>query len=214
MLTAKRTIMKKIYFALIALLIVASVSAQQDFAKHLSEARTAYASGKLDESRFAMQQALQELDIITGKEVLKLLPTKMLNDNMRAERDEVTGTSGFLGVLIHREYGADAKKISADSLYNKTISLEVISNSPLIGTLNALLSLPFMGNNPDQKIIKINGYKALVQKVSGDEANKEFELQLPLNNSLLTLKAPGHTQDELIKMANTLPVAEIAKMLQ
>src|SRR5215213_7721511 len=117
--------MKKIYFAIIALLSCITVSAQQEFAKHLADARTAYAAGKLDDTRFAMQQMLQELDIITGKEVLKLLPTKMMNDNMRSERDEVSGTSGFVGVLIHREYGIDAKKLPADSLYNKTTTLEV-----------------------------------------------------------------------------------------
>jgi hypothetical protein len=206
--------MKKIYFVIIALLSITAGSAQQEFAKHLADARSAYAAGKLDDSRFAMQQMLQELDIITGKEVLKLLPTKMMNDNMRNERDEVSGTSGFVGVLIHREYGMPAKNISADSINSKTISLEIISNSPLIGSLNALLSLPFIGNSPDQKVIKIAGYKALVQKTSGDGDQKEYELQLPLNNSLITLRAPGRSQEDIIKMANTIPVAEIAKMLQ
>ena len=206
--------MKKISFAIIALLSFITVSAQQEFAKHLSEARTAYAAGKLDDSRFAMQQMLQELDIITGKEVLKLLPAKMMNDNVRPGSDNVSGASGFFGVMIHREYGVPVKGIPADSLESKTVSLEIISNSPLIGTLNALLSLPFVGNNPDQKIIKINGYKALVSKNSGANDRPEYELQLPLNNSLVTLRAPGRSQDDIIKMANTLPVAEIAKMLQ
>lgn len=205
--------MKKISFVFICFITAATTFAQQDFAKHLSEARTAYAAGKLDDTRFAMQQMLQELDMITGKEVLKLLPAKMGNENVRANRDNVSGTSGFIGVLIHREYGAPLKNTAADSL-TKTVSLEIISNSPLIGTLNALLSLPFVGNNPDQKIIKINGYKAIVQKVSGNDEQKDFELQLPLNNSLVTLRAPGYTQDDVIKMANTLPVGEIAKMLQ
>lgn len=206
--------MKKIFFVLTSLITAATVFAQQDFTKHLAEARTAYAAGKLDDSRFAMQQMLQELDIITGKEVLKLLPAKMGNESVRANSDNVTGTSGFVGVLIHREYGAPLKNTAADSLI-KTVSLEIISNSPLIGTINALLSLPLgIGSSPDQKIIKINGYKAIVQKVSGDDEQKEFEVQLPLNNSLVTLKAPGYTQEEVIKMANTLPVAEIAKMLQ
>jgi hypothetical protein len=206
--------MKKTYLIIIALFSFIAASAQQEFNKHLADARTAYAAGKLDDTRFAMQQMLQELDIITGKEVLKLLPTKMMNDNMRGERDNVSGTSGFVGVLIHREYGIDAKKVPADSLYNKTTSLEIISNSPMIGTLNALLSLPFIGNNPDQKIIKINGYKALISKTSGDNEHPDYEMQLPLNNSLITLRAPGRSQDDLIKMANTLPVADIAKLLQ
>ncbi|MGB8191664.1 MAG: hypothetical protein WCF67_07085 [Chitinophagaceae bacterium] len=205
--------MKKIYFVLIALFSFIAVHAQQDFNKHLAEARTAYAAGKLDDARFAMQQMMQELDMITGKEVLKLLPAKMLDQNAKMDRDNVSGASGWVGVLIHREYGVDTRK-PGDSVRSNVIELEVISNSPLIGTLNALLSLPFIGNNPDQKIIKINGYKALVQKVSGDTDKPEFELQLPLNNALVTLRAPTRSQDDLIKMANTLPVAEIAKMIQ
>lgn len=212
MLIYKRTIMKKIYFVLIALCTVMVAAAQQDFAKRLAEARTAYAAGKLDDARFAMQQMMQELDIITGKEVLKLLPANMLDKSANMSADNVSGASGFVGVLIHREYGS-AKKGVADSLRNN-IEVDIISNSPLIGTLNALLSLPFVANNPDQKVVKINGYKALVTKTSGDDVQKEYELQLPLNNALVTLKAPGRSQDDLIKMANTLPVAEIAKMIQ
>ncbi|MGL6266475.1 MAG: hypothetical protein ACRC2O_01065, partial [Chitinophagaceae bacterium] len=67
--------MKKICFFI---LIFAScrVMAQQDFEKRLAEAKTAYAANKLDDARFAMQQMMQELDILTGKEVLKLLPEK------------------------------------------------------------------------------------------------------------------------------------------
>ena len=205
--------MKKLSFAIIALLSFITATAQQDFAKHLAEARTAYAAGKLDDSRFAMQQMMQELDIITGKEVLKLLPPKMMNENALTASDNVTGASGFFGVLIHREYGVAAKGNAADSMMNKNISLEIISNSPIIGTINALLSMPFIGNSGDQKIVKINGYKALVSK-SGSDTTPEWELQLPLNNSLVTLRAPGRSQDDVIKMANTLPVAEIAKMLQ
>lgn len=206
--------MQKIFTTIIMLCITLAATAQHDFSKRLSEARTAYAAGKLDDARFAMQQMIQELDIITGKEVLKLLPVKMLDQNVKAAADNVSGASGFVGVLIHREYGTAAKKGAADSLRNSAVQLDIISNSPLIGTLNALLSLPFVANNADQKIVKINGYKALITKTSGTEANANYELQLPLNNALVTLKAPGYSQDDLVKMAATLPVDEIAKMIQ
>ena len=203
--------MKKIYFLLIALCMVVTASAQ-DFAKHLSEARTNYKAGKLDDSRFAMQQMLQQLDSLTGEQVLKLLPTKMADKDVRPSKDDVSGASGWAGVLIHREYGMDVKKAAWDSM---AVQLDIISNSPLIGTINALLSLPLgMGSSPDQKIVKINGYKALLSKTSGDSEKKEFELQLPLNNALITLKAPGRSQDDILKMANTLPVADIAKLIQ
>ena len=203
--------MKKIYFLLIAMCTVAAASAQ-DFAKHLAEARTTYKSGKLDDARFAMQQMLQQLDSLTGEQVLKLLPTKMADKDVRTVRDDVSGASGFVGVLIHREYGLDVKKAAYDSM---AVQIDIISNSPLIGTINALLSLPMgIGSSPDQKIVKVNGYKALLSKISGDDEKKEYELQLPLNNALITLKAPGRSQDEILKMANSLPVADIAKLIQ
>jgi hypothetical protein len=94
------------------------------------------------------------------------------------------------------------------------MELEIITNSPLLGSLNALLSLPFVANTGDQKVVKIDGYKALIQKVSGSGETPDYELQLPLNSSLITLKAPGYTQEQVLKMASTLPVAEIAKMVQ
>jgi hypothetical protein len=206
--------MKKIFIAFIACFACLAASAQE-FTKHLAEARTAYAAGKLDDSRFAMQQMLQELDLIAGKDVLKLLPTKMLDQNVRTKKDEVSGASGFVGVLIHREYGPEIiNGMMTDSIENVSIVVEIISNSPLVGTLNSLLSLPFM-SNPDQKVVKVSGYKALLQKVSGpDDELQEYELQLPLQNSLLTIKAPGRSQDQILKMAGTLPMSEIAKMIQ
>lgn len=183
------------------MLTVYTVSAQAEFNKSVAEAKASYNAGKLDEARFAMQQALQELDIITGKELLKILPAKMGEKTANTKADNVSGSTGFFGVVIHREYGSDSA----------LIELEIIGNSPFLASINSMLALPFMGG--DQKVIKINGYKALVSK-SGDAGNEEYEIQLPINNSLITFKAPGYSQDQVIKMANTLPVQEMAKMLQ
>jgi hypothetical protein len=195
--------MKKIYLFILAATFIFEGRAQE-FAKQVTAAKTAYGSGKLEDTRFALQQMLQELDMITGKEILKLLPLKMLEQTSNAASDNVSGTSGFVGVLIHRDYGAELKKVD----------LEVISNSPMVASINSLLSLPFIGNSGDNKVIKINGYKALVQKSSGDNNKDEYQVQIPVNNSLITLKAPGYSQDDVIKMANTLPIAEIAKLSQ
>jgi hypothetical protein len=196
--------MKKIILSIILFAGYTQANAQ-DFDKRLAEAKAAYAAGKLDDSRFAMEQMIQELDIVTGKEVLKLLPTKMGDKSVYTKDDNVSGSSGFVGVVIHREYG------TVDST---NAELEIISNSPLIASINAILSMPFMGASGDNKIIKINGYKALVEKVSGSYDRTDYQIQLPLNSSLITFKAPGASQDDVIKMANTLPVSDIAKMLQ
>jgi hypothetical protein len=202
-------IMKKTIFLYIALSTVFFVSAQGDFKKELTTARTAYAAGKLDDSRTAMQQMLYDLDMIMGKEVLKLLPLKMQDKSAVTKLDNVASASGFIGVIIHREWGNE--KTTAE---NKNINLDIISNSPLITSINALLSVPFVGNAGGNKVVKINGYKALVSKTEGENGNADYDLQLPLNNALITLKAPGLSQDDVIKLANALPIQDIMKMLQ
>lgn len=195
--------MKKILF--LTVIAAASFGANaQEFNKQLAAARTAYSAGKLEDARFAMQQMLQELDMLTGKEVLKLLPAKMQEQSAVSAKDNVSGASGFAGVIVHREYGAADKKVE----------LEIITNSPLIATLNSLLSLPILGTSGDNKVIKVGGYKALVQKSTGENDKATYEIQLPLNSSLITLRAPGYTEDQVIKMMNTLAVGDIARVIQ
>ena len=57
------------------------------------------------DAHFSLEQAIQEIDMIVGKEVLKLLPAKM-NDQASVEKnDQVTANVGFVGATVHRSYG-------------------------------------------------------------------------------------------------------------
>ena len=184
----------------------------EEFKKYTNEARTSYESNKLDDSRFAMQQMMAELDMIIGKEVLKVMPATIQDKPAVSKLDNVSGASGFLGVIIHREYGKDPDPNSSEE--NKNVDIEIISNSPLITTINSLLSLPLIGNTGDNKVVKIAGYKALVTKSQGSNNETNYDLQMPLGNSLITVKAPGATQEQVAQIAGSLPIQEIAKMLQ
>ncbi|HYG02713.1 MAG TPA: hypothetical protein VD927_09720 [Chryseosolibacter sp.] len=179
----------------------------QDFSKSLSDAKSSYQSGNLDDARFAMQQMLNDLDIAIGKEVMKLLPSKMEQHAVNATNDNVTANTGFTGVLIHRDYGTE----------DKMVKIDIMGNSPLVGSLNAILSMPFIGNSGDgtQKQVKVQGYKGILQKSTDTETNKtEYTLQIPLNSSLLTLVVPDSNEGEVMKMVSTIPVGDIAKMVQ
>ncbi|WP_423146521.1 hypothetical protein [Rubrolithibacter danxiaensis] len=196
--------MKTLILTILSLVSGISLYAQ-NFNKNLATARTAYSAGKLEDSRFAMQQMLQELDLMAGKEVLKILPEKMETLSVNTANDNVSGAAGFAGAVIHRDYG------SAD----KTVSIEIISNSPLISSINAILAIPFIGRggNGNQKIIKIEGYKALVQKNDTD-SKLSYDVQVPMGSTLLTLKAEGFNEDAVVKFASALPMSDIAKKLQ
>lgn len=190
--------MKRISLILICLGLLSTVNAQ-DFSANLQTARQSYSSGKLEASRFAMEQMLQELEIISGKETLKLLPGSLGGLTANSSEDEVNGGAGFAGAVIHREYASA----------NSTATLEIISNSPLISSLNAMLALPFMGSGTDgeRRVVKIDGYKALIQKLS-DSDKPSYEVQIPLGSALITLRTENYTGD-IVKLANEIPVSEI-----
>jgi hypothetical protein len=199
-------IMKKIFILYIFISLTA-VGYSQDFSKNIATARNSYSAGNLEEARFAMQQMLNDLDMVIGREVLKMLPAKMGAFSSNSANDNVTANTGLTGVLIHRDFGTGEK------VYN----LDLMSNSPLVASINAILSIPFMGNSGDgtQKIIKIDGYKGMLQKTVDEETKKtDYTLQVPIGSTLLTFTAPNTSEEEVIRMANTIPLSQITKLVQ
>ena len=198
--------MKKLLSFIIISVFSASALAQ-DFNKNIATAKTSYAAGNLEDARFAMQQMLNDLDMAIGREVLKMLPSKMGSASSNAANDNVTANTGLMGVAIHRDYG------SGEKMY----SLDLMSNSPLVASINAILSIPFIGNSGDgtQKTVKIDGYKGMLQKSVDEETKKtDYTLQVPIGSTLLTFTAPDSNEDEVVRMANTIPLSQITKLVQ
>ena len=196
--------MKYLFFCSILFFSLQGFS--QDFASAISNAKTSYASGKLEDSHFALLQAMQELDMITGKEVLKLLPEKMDSFTVKTQEDNVTSNVGFIGTTIHRSYGLQ-----------DDVDISIIGNSPLVSTLNAFLNTPLLGgmmSNGNNKIIKVQGYKGQLTKDDNGNGQKNYTIQLPLGNSLFTLKANNTTDTKIMAMANSMSLQSIAKLIQ
>ena len=200
-------VMKKLI--VITLLFVPLIAGAQDFDKNLASARAAYGSGKLEDARFAMEQILRDLDIAIGKEIMKMLPTKLGPLDYVAKGDNVTGGSGSItGLFVHREYGVSPK----------AGNIEIMNNSPMITSLSAMLSTPLLGGmmrDENQKQIKVQGYKSLLTKsVNAETGKTSYELQVPMNNTLLTLKMDDTNEGEITSLANSIPLAKIAQIAQ
>jgi hypothetical protein len=150
-----------------------------------------------------MQQMLQEIDILTGKEVLKILPNTLGTLEVKIAEDQVSAGVGFAGAVIHRAYQTE----------DKSATMEIISNSPLIGSINAILSIPFIGAgaNGERRVVKIEGYKALIQKNS-DADKISYDIQVPLGSTLITVRTENYS-DDIVKLADSIPVALIAQKL-
>lgn len=199
--------MKKISLLLLAAVAGYTASAQ-DFNKNVTTARSSYSSGNLQESRFAMEQMLRDLDTEIGKEILKLLPAKVGTLNVNAKEDNVTGNSGYVGLYVQRTYGAEPKNAV----------IEIINNSPLITSLNAILSTPILGGmmrDENQKVVKVQGYKSLLNKTVNSETGKtNYELQIPLNNTLVTVRMNDANESEITAAGNSIQLAKIVEVAQ
>lgn len=181
--------------------------AQGDFKKQIGTAKKAYTAGKLEDTHFALQQALQELDMIIGKEVLKIMPPKLDSLNTNPKDDHVSANVGFVGATIHRSYGTQ-----------KNVDVEIINNSPMVNTLNAFLNSGMLGGmirDENTKVVKVQGYKARLEK-QGDNANgnPNYHLQIPFSNALMTVTANGMTEEQVLSLANSFPLQDIAKLVQ
>lgn len=204
--------MKKIFILSIVLVSAVFAKAQNNINKELATAKTSYKAGKLEDAHFALQQSLEELDILIGKEVLKQLPEKMDTLKVVSKEDNVAGNVSFVGATVHRRYG----------LGNKKAEIEIVSNSPLLGTLNAFLTNPMLarlGSDGNSKVLKIQGYKSRLTKETDSEANAtnnatNYKLEIPFGNALVTLNVNNSSESEIIAMANTIPLEKVAKLIQ
>ena len=175
----------------------------QEVSATLSEAKSAYSSGNLDDARFALEQSLQQIDQAIGKEILDILPSTLSGISYQEADDNVVGTNmGFAGLFVHRNYGDTAKNVN----------IEIIGDSPLMAGLNAILAMPAImtGGNDGQKRIKVDGYKSLIQK----DADDEYTIQIPASNTLISIDCDGFNENEVIAIANNIPVSGIVKLAQ
>jgi hypothetical protein len=194
------------YLIILASTLFTTTVFSQNFTADIANAKTAYASGKLEDAHFALQQAMQEVDIIIGKEVIALLPAKMDNFAANTKDDNIMNNVGYMGSTIHRSWGQ-----------NDSVDLSIIGNSPLIQTLNAFLNTPVLGgmmSNGNNKIIKVQGYKAQLSKQDNGNGQTNYTIQIPLGSSLITFVGKNTTDTQITTWANTLPLQQIAKLLQ
>jgi hypothetical protein len=201
--------MKNLILSILTLGLCTVVMAQE-FDKSLASAKSAYSSGNLEDARFNLENALREVDVAIGKEVMKVLPTTLGTLPYNAKEDNVTGMSAsFAGLYVHRTYG---------TAQDKNAYIDIVSDSPMMAGISAILSMPMIMNSGDnnQKVIKVQGYKTLLTKQADENGQVTgYDVQTPFGNSMLTLHYSGNiTEAEITKLANSIPLEKIVSVAQ
>jgi hypothetical protein len=179
----------------------------QDVNEKLKEASASYQSGDYENARFALQEALNGINQVMGQEILSKLPATMGDMDKVENSDDVTGTNmGFAGLYVSREYKGE----TSDASFN------IISDSPMLAGISTMLSMSvFMATNPDQKKIKVEGYKVLLTRNAEEEGKISFDFQLPFGNSLMSFTLNGVADEKTaVGIFEQIPVSEIVQTAQ
>ncbi len=197
--------MKKIVSIIFAILLGCAMHAQ-DVNQQLNEAQKAYQSGKLEEARFALQEALQGVNQAIGRDILEMLPKNLEGMSIVEGSDNVTSANvGFAGLFVSRRYESEAT----------SASVEIMSDSPLVAAVNTFLSLPaIMVSDPNQKRVRVDGYRGM-QTRNEYEGNVTYEIQIPVGSSLFSFNVSGIDDEQKVNgMLNSLQVGKIAKIAE
>ena len=71
-----------------------------------------------------------------------------------------------------------------------------------------------MMSNGNNKIIKIQGYKGQLTKEATSDGKTNYTIQMPVGGSLITFTGKNTTDSQIMAWANTLPLQQIAKLIQ
>lgn len=193
-------------FIIVNILLVFNyyVIAQDAVYAKLNEAKGSFTAGNLEDTRYALQQAIAELDVLVGREILNILPKQVSGLGYIESEDFIAGSAmEITGSSVQRNYKDEEKYI----IFN------LMNNSPMLSAVTSFLTNPLFANMSDgnQKQLKISGYKAVLQKNSEDAA--AYTLQIPLNQSLLMLEFNKFNEQEAIKAAENFNITTIAEIV-
>jgi hypothetical protein len=199
--------MKRAYTFIVVLVLLSTcinVSAQEIDSK-LTEAEKAYQDNKLEDARFALQGALTAINQAVGQEILLLLPENIGEMPVDQSQDHVTGLNGIAGVSVTRTYEKDT---------TMNARIDILGDSPLLAGLNALLSMPVLASSdPNQKKVKVGGYKGLLNRENSEEGLAAWSLQVPINQTLVTLSVKGVSEEKkILEYAGLIPFEKIAAL--
>ncbi|GEM_PF-7025463 len=176
-------------------------STDKDINAYLADAGTKYNAKDFEGTRFELQRSLTELDIVISKKILEMLPTSLAGLDADAEADEyLANSAGFAGVYISRTYEEQAS--------NKNININMVDDSPMMAIVSQFINTPMMVGMSGKKSVKIDGYKGMLEETNNGDGT-EYTINIPSNQSMITMTFNGIDEATVLKSANQIPVGDI-----
>jgi hypothetical protein len=209
--------MKKLLLSAALGVFSMSLFAQGQAETYINEALNNVKAKQYKAAQLSLQDAINEINSYIAQEVLAQLPAEI--DGLKAQISDDQSNSAAMafmggGTTITRKYeGADSRK-------NAEVS--IVANSPLVGTMTALMGNPMMSNSANQKSIRVGTRRGILKKDINTEYDDNgtekqvtnYELQVILGQTLVTVKGQGfETEQAFTAFYQKIDFEKIAKTL-
>ncbi len=209
--------MKKLLLSALLGVFSMSLFAQGQAETYINEALNNVKAKQYKAAQLSLQDAINEINSYIAQEVLAQLPAEI--DGLKAQISDDQSNSAAMafmggGTTITRKYeGADSRK-------NAEVS--IVANSPLVGTMTALMGNPMMSNSANQKSIRVGTRRGILKKDINTEYDDNgtekqvtnYELQVILGQTLVTVKGQGfETEQAFTAFYQKIDFEKIAKTL-
>jgi len=193
----------------LAMLVSPAVNAQemtyQDF---LDEANASLELENYKEAINSLQMAISELEKLMIEQIRNILPIEVLGYKADLTDDDSSGTAAMGmfggGLSVERNYFKEVNN------WDDYFKLAIVGNSPMLASVNMMLSNSMYLSSAGGKIIKIGSRKGMLT----DEGDGNFQFQLPLGSSLITIEGYGFSSsDAFMAVVNKINFDEIAAAL-
>ncbi len=211
--------MKKLFGLFCAIFLVSSFSFGQGQAEtYITEAQNFLKQKNYKQAQMSLQDAINEINNYLAKEILTNLPTEI--NGLKADINQDNSSSGGMnfvggGMAISRKYVGKVTSNYAE--------INIVANSPLIGSLSMFMNNPMLlGASGNQKSIRFGTRRAILktesEDVYDDNGNSKsmpvFEVQMPVNQTLITLKGNGfENETAFMAFANKFEFEKIIKAI-
>jgi hypothetical protein len=192
-----------------ALLMSPAIKAQEmNYQDFLDEANTSLKSENYKEAINSLQMAIGELEKLMIAQIRNILPTEVMGYTAEQSDDESSGTAALGmfggGLSVERNY------FKTENNWDDYFKLEIVGNSPMLASVNMMLSNSMYLSSAGGKIIKIGTRKGLMT----DEGDGNYQFQLPLNSSLISIEGYGFSSgNAFMAVVNKINIEEITKAL-
>ena len=204
--------MKKIALFSFAALFVLRVTGQSQAETFIKEAQDYLVKKEYKQALLSLQDAINDINLMLARQVAESLPAEINGLKADGESEVNAGGMGMVGggMQITKRYRNETKT-------ENEAEVQILANSPLLTTMNMYLTNPGM-LGPGYKSVRVGTNRAILKTDVQDDGNgaktRSTEIQIPLNQTLITIRANGFaTEQEELAFATKLDLEKIRTAL-